>query len=51
MRVLRILIGWESELKLKNEYEFLAVSKQSRELIYIIIQYNAINIKIRNNKS
>ena len=41
---------YESELKLKNEYEFLAVSKQSRELIYIIIQYNAINIKIRNNK-
>ena len=39
-----------SELRLKNEYEFLAMSKQCRELIYIIIQYNAINIKIKNNK-
>ena len=41
---------YESELKIKNEYEFFAMSKQCRELIYIIIQYNAINIKIRNNK-
>jgi hypothetical protein len=41
---------FESELKIKNEYEFFATSKQSRELIYIIIQYKAINIKIRNCK-
>ena len=34
----------------KNEYEFFAISKQYRELIYIIIQYNAININIRNKK-
>ena len=41
---------YESDLKVKNDYEFNAVSKQCRELIYIIIQYNAINIKIRNSK-
>ena len=41
---------YESDLKIKNEYEFSASSKQNRELIYIIIQYNAINIKIRNCK-
>ena len=41
---------FESDLKIKNEYEFFATSKQSRELIYIIIQYKAINIKIRNCK-
>jgi len=41
---------YESDLKIKNEYEFFAMSKQCRELIFIIIQYNAINIKIRNNK-
>ena len=41
---------YESDLKIKNEYEFFAISKQYRELIYIIIQYNAINNKIRNNK-
>ena len=39
----------ESELK-RKEYEFFAMSKQYRELIYIIIQYNAINIKIKNSK-
>ena len=41
---------FESELKVKNEYEFFANSKQSRELIYLIIQFNAINIKISKNK-
>ena len=41
---------FESELKVKNEYEFYANSKQSRELLYLIIQYNAINLKIRKNK-
>ena len=41
---------YESDLKIKKDYEFNAVSKQCRELIYIIIQYNAINIKIRNSK-
>ena len=41
---------YESDLKTKNEYEFYATSKQSRELIYIIIQYKAINIKIRSCK-
>ena len=39
----------ESELK-RKDYEFLAMSKQYRELIYIIIQYNVINIKIKNSK-
>ena len=41
---------FESDLKIKNEYEFFATSKQCRELIYIIIQYKAIDIKIRNCK-
>ena len=39
----------ESELK-RKDYEFYAMSKHWRELIYIIIQYNAINIKIKNSK-
>ena len=41
---------YESDLKIKKDNEFYAISKQCRELIYIIIQYNAINIKIRNSK-
>ena len=41
---------YSSDIKIKNEYEFYAQSKQTRELIYIIIQYNLLNIKLRNCK-
>ena len=34
----------------KNEYEFLAMSKQCRELIYLLIQFFIIDEKIKNNK-
>ena len=39
-----------SDIKIKNEYEFYTKNKQIRELIYIIIQYNLLNIKLRNCK-
>ena len=41
---------YSSDIKIKNEYEFFAQSKQTRELIYIIIQYNLLNIKLRSCK-
>ena len=41
---------YSSDIKIKNEYEFFAQSKQNRELIYIIIQYNLLNIKLRSCK-
>ena len=41
---------YSSDIKIKNEYEFYAKSKQVRELIYIIIQYNLLNIKLRSSK-
>ena len=41
---------YSSEIKGKNVYEFFAQSKQNRELIYLIIQYNLFNIKLRNCK-
>ena len=41
---------YSSDIKIKNEYEFSALSKQNRELIYVIIEYNSINIKIKNCK-
>ena len=34
----------------KNEYEFIAMSKQNRELIYLLIQFFIIDEKIKNNK-
>ena len=36
--------------KKKNEYEFIAMSKQNRELIYLLIQFFVIDEKIKNNK-
>ena len=36
--------------KKKNEYEFVAMSKQNRELIYLLIQFFVIDEKIKNNK-
>ena len=39
-----------SDIKIKKEYEFYTKNKQTRELIYIIIQYNLLNIKLRNCK-
>ena len=41
---------YSSDIKIKNEYEFYTKNKQIRELIYIIIQYNLLNIKLRNCK-
>ena len=34
----------------KNEYEFITMSKQNRELIYLLIQFFIIDEKIKNNK-
>ena len=36
--------------KIKSEYELIAMSKQNRELIYLIIQFFIIDEKIKNNK-
>ena len=36
--------------KKKTEYEFVAMSKQNRELIYLLIQFFVIDEKIKNNK-
>ena len=41
---------YSSDIRIKNEYEFYTKNKQTRELIYIIIQYNLLNIKLRNCK-
>ena len=41
---------YSSDIKIKNEYEFFAQSKQTRELVYIIIQYNLLNIRLRSCK-
>ena len=40
----------EITYKKKNEYEFIAMSKQNRELIYLLIQFFVIDEKIKNNK-
>ena len=40
----------EITYKKKTEYEFLAMSKQNRELIYLLIQFFVIDEKIKNNK-
>ena len=40
----------EITYKKKNEYEFVAMSKQNRELIYLLIQFFVIDEKIKNNK-
>ena len=42
--------GEEIEFKSKKEYEFLAMSKQCRELIYIITNYYILNSKIKDCK-
>ena len=34
----------------RNEYEFITISKQNRELIYLLIQFFIIDEKIKNNK-
>ena len=34
----------------RNEYEFFTMSKQNRELIYLLIQFFIIDEKIKNNK-
>ena len=34
----------------RNEYEFITMSKQNRELIYLLIQFFIIDEKIKNNK-
>ena len=41
---------YSSDIKIKNEYEFSTKNKQIRELIYIIIKYNLLNIKLRSFK-
>ena len=41
---------YSSDIRIKNEYEFYTKNKQTRELIYIIIQNNLLNIKLRNCK-
>ena len=40
----------ELTYKKKTEYEFIAMSKQNRELIYLLIQFFVIDEKIKNNK-
>ena len=35
---------------IKSQYEFLALSKQNRELMYLVIQFFVIDEKIKNNK-
>ena len=40
----------EITYKKKTEYEFLAMTKQNRELIYLLIQFFVIDEKIKNNK-
>ena len=42
--------GEEIDFKSKKEYEFLAMSKQCRELIYIIANYYIINSQIKDCK-
>ena len=34
----------------KNEYEFITMSKQNRELIYLLIQFFIIDEKIKNKE-
>ena len=43
-------INDEITYKKKNEYEFITMSKQNRELIYLLIQFFVIDEKIKNNK-
>ena len=43
-------VNEEVMYKKKNEYNFLAMSKQNRELIYLLIQFFVIDEKIKNNK-
>ena len=40
----------EIKYKKKTEYEFITMSKQNRELIYLLIQFFVIDEKIKNNK-
>ena len=40
----------EIKYKKKNEYEFITMSKQNRELIYLLIQFFVIDEKLKNNK-
>ena len=43
-------INYDSDNNDNNEYEFIAMSKQNRELIYLLIQFFIIDEKIKNNK-
>jgi len=40
----------EIKYKKKTEYEFITMSKQNRELIYLLIQFFVIDEKVKNNK-